>query len=85
LKLFGLSGSGEVIVSDKGMGASGTVCGPFHAICKTMALAGTWSQIGKLEVPAILGGEPRKLVTVSGVTAAGESATVRVPRDAAPF
>lgn len=80
LKLFGLSGSGEVIVSDKGMGASGTVCGPFHAICKTMALAGTWSQIGKLEVPAILGGEPRKLVTVSGVTAAGESATVRVPR-----
>ncbi len=80
LKLFGLSGSGEVIVSDKGMGASGTVCGPFHAICKTMALAGTWSQIGKLDVPAILGGEPSKLITVSGVTAAGESATLRVPR-----
>ncbi len=78
LKIFGLSGSGEAIVSDKGLGASGEVCGPFH-LCTSMALAGTWEQIGKLDVPAIVGGEPKKLITVSGVAAAGQSARIHVP------
>jgi hypothetical protein len=77
VKVFGLTGRGEVIVSDKGLGASGKVCGPFH-VCKSVALAGTWSQIGKLDVPAIIGGEPQKLITVSGVAAAGQSARVHV-------
>ena len=79
LKIFGLSGSGEAIVSDRGLGASGTLCGPFHVVCKTMAIAGTWQQIGKPDVPSLVGGEPRKLITVSGV-AAGQSAAFRVPR-----
>ncbi len=79
LKIFGLSGTGDVIVSDKGLGASGTLCGPFHAFCKTLAFAGTWSQLGKFDVPAMIGGEPKKLITVSGVAAAGQSASVRVP------
>jgi hypothetical protein len=79
IKVFGLSGSGEVIASDKGLGASGTVCGPFHHFCQTVALAGTWSQIAKLDVPAIIGGEPRKLITVSGVAASGAYGTVRAP------
>lgn len=77
IKVFGLTGSGEAIVSDKGLGASGKVCGPFH-VCKSIALAGTWTQIGKLDVPAIVGGEPQRLITVSGVAAAGQSARVHV-------
>lgn len=85
LKIFGLSGDGEVIVSDRGLGASGTLCAPFHLACQTMAIAGTWSQIGKLDIPALVGGEPRKLVTVSGVAATGRraaapSASVRIPQ-----
>jgi hypothetical protein len=79
VSMFGLSGTGEVIVSDKGLGASGTVCAPFHVVCKSMAMAGTWQQIGKLDIPAIVGGEPAKLITVSGVAAAGQSSTVTVP------
>jgi hypothetical protein len=77
LKVFGLSGNGETIVSDKGLGASGRLCA-FH-ICQSMALAGSWDQIGKLDVPAIIGGEPRKLITVSGVAASGQSAAIHVP------
>jgi hypothetical protein len=79
VKLFGLSGSGTVIASDAGMGASGTLCAPFHVVCKSMAFAGTWKQIGALNIPAIVGGDPQKLVTVPGVTAAGQSAAIRVP------
>ncbi len=79
LKILGLSGSGEVIASDKGMGASGTLCGPFHSFCQTLAFAGSWSQLAKFDVPTLIGGEPRKLITVSGVAAAGQSAAVRVP------
>jgi hypothetical protein len=79
LGMYGLSGTGEVIVSDKGLGASGTVCAPHHFFCQSLALAGTWTQIGRLDVPAIIGGEPRKLITVSGVAAAGHSSTVSVP------
>jgi hypothetical protein len=62
------------------MGASGTLCGPFHSFCKTLAFAGTWPELGKFDVPALIGGEPRKLITVSGVAAAaGDAASVRVP------
>jgi hypothetical protein len=78
LKVFGLSGSGQVIVSDKGMGASGTLCAPLHVACKTVALAGTWSQIGRLDVPAIVGGRPQSLVTVAGAAATGAARAVRV-------
>jgi hypothetical protein len=81
LKIMGLSGTGEVITSDKGMGASGTLCAPFHVFCQTMAFAGSWSQLGKFDLPALIGGEPRKLITVSGVAAAGQSATVRIAPD----
>jgi hypothetical protein len=80
VELYGLSGSGEVIASDRGLGASGTLCAPFHVACKTMAIAGTWQQIGRLDVPALVGGQPQKLITVSGVATAGQSASVRVPR-----
>lgn len=80
INIFGLSGSGEAIVSDRGVGASGTLCAPFHAVCKTMAMAGTWKQIGAFDLPALVGGEPRKLITVSGVAAAGRSsASLHVP------
>ena len=79
VSMFGLSGAGQVIVSDKGLGASGTLCSPFHVVCKSMAMAGTWQQIGKLDIPAIVGGDPAKLITVSGVAAAGQSSTVTVP------
>jgi hypothetical protein len=79
ISVFGLEGKGEVIASDKGLGASGSICGPFHIFCQTVALAGTWDQIGKFDVPAIIGGEPRRLITVGGVSAAGSSESVRVP------
>jgi hypothetical protein len=79
VKMLGLSGSGEVIASDKGLGGSGTLCAPFHVICKSLAFAGTWQQYGKLDIPAIVGGEPRKLITVSGVAAVRQSAAVNVP------
>ena len=79
LDIYGLSGSGNIVASDKGLGASGTLCA-FHTVCKSIGFAGTWDQIGHLDLPAIIGGDPQKLVTVSGVTAAGQSAAVRVPR-----
>lgn len=79
LDIYGLSGSGNVVASDKGLGASGTLCA-FHTVCKSMGFAGTWTQIGHLDLPAIIGGDPQKLVTVSGVAAAQQSAAVRVPR-----
>jgi hypothetical protein len=80
LKVFGLSGGGDVIASDKGLGASGTLCAPFHSFCNTMAFAGTWSQLGNFDIPSLIGGEPRKLITVSGVASAHrQSGSVRVP------
>jgi hypothetical protein len=79
IDVFGLSGSGTAIASDTGLGASGSLCAPFHVVCKSMAIAGTWKQIGDLDIPAIVGGDPQKLVTVQGVTAAGQSALIRVP------
>lgn len=79
IEAYGLSGKGEVIASDKGLGASGSLCAPFKVVCQSLAFAGTWEQIGKFDLPAIVGGQPSKLITVSGVSAAGESASVRVP------
>jgi hypothetical protein len=81
IDFFGLTGSGTAIASDAGLGASGNLCSPFHVVCKSMAIAGTWKQIGDLDIPAIVGGDPQKLVTVSGVAAAGQSAAIRVPSD----
>jgi hypothetical protein len=80
LNVFGLSGSGEVIASDKGLGGSGTLCAPFHVACKTIAFAGTWSQLGKLDVPALIGGQPQKLVTVSAAASDVRTASIRVGR-----
>jgi hypothetical protein len=80
LKVFGFTGNGEVIASDSGLGASGTLCAPFHIACQSIALAGNWSQIGRFDVPSIIGGNPQKLITVSGVAAAGQSAAIRVTR-----
>lgn len=79
LSVFGLSGSGEIIASDKGLGASGTLCAPFHVVCKTVAFAGTWSQLGKFDIPALIGGQPQKLVTVTSAAADTRSASLNVP------
>jgi hypothetical protein len=79
IDVMGLSGSGQVIASDKGLGVSGRLCAPAHIYCQSMALAGTWSQIEKFDVPSIIGGEPKHLITVSGVAAAGQSARIAVP------
>jgi hypothetical protein len=80
LKIYGLSGKGQMIVSDKGLGASGTLCAFGHFACQTMALAGTWRQIGSFDLPSIVGGNPQQLITVSGVTAANGDGRVHVPR-----
>ena len=45
LDIYGLSGSGNVVASDKGLGASGTLCA-FHTVCKSMGFAGTWTKLG---------------------------------------
>jgi hypothetical protein len=82
VKMYGLEGKGEVVVSDKGLGASGTFCGPFHAYCQTLAFAGSWKQLAKFDLPAVLGADPSKLITVPGVTAraaAEASAKIHVP------
>ncbi len=79
LEADSLTGSGEVIASDKGLGASGRLCAPAHIFCQPMALAGSWSQIEKFGVPSIVGGEPKHLITVPGVAAAGQSARIAVP------
>jgi hypothetical protein len=78
LKIFALSGHGETVTSDAGLGASGELCVLFF--CETLAFAGTWKQIQSFDLPAIIGGEPDKLITVSGVSAAGQTRSVRVPR-----
>jgi hypothetical protein len=80
IKMYGLSGRGQVIASDKGLGASGVLCSPGHLYCQSLALAGTWSQIAKLDVLDIVGGDPQRLITVSGVAAAGQSAPIHVAR-----
>ncbi|HEX3693271.1 MAG TPA: hypothetical protein VHU13_07995 [Solirubrobacteraceae bacterium] len=77
LRIFALSGHGEAVTSDAGLGASGKLCVLFF--CETLAFAGTWKQIQSFDLPAIVGGEPDKLITVSGVSAAGQTRSVRVP------
>jgi hypothetical protein len=77
IKVFGLSGHGEAVASDAGLGGSGTVCALF--VCESLAFAGTWKQIESLDIPAIVGGEPARLITVSGVSAAGQRQALRVP------
>jgi hypothetical protein len=81
VKVFGLSGSGQVIVSDIGMGGDGTLCGPFHTFCQSLAFTETWKQLVKFppDPPTIIGADPQKLITVSGVAAAGRPATFHVP------
>jgi hypothetical protein len=79
LKVYGLSGQGQVITSDKGLGASGTLCALHHFACQTMAIAGTWKQISHFDLPSIIGGNPQQLITVSGVTATSDAGRVHVP------
>jgi hypothetical protein len=76
---FGLSGSGEVIASDNGLGASGALCAPFHAYCQSIAFTETWKQLGKFDAPTIAGAEPQRLITVPGVATAPRPAVIRVP------
>jgi hypothetical protein len=83
LHVFGLSGSGDAVISDAGMGASGQLCSPKIfgvGFCQSLAFAGTWKQIGALDVPDMIGGDPQRLVTVPGVSAAGHPTAIRVPR-----
>jgi hypothetical protein len=81
IKVFGLSGSAQVIVSDLGVGGAGTLCGPFHSFCQSLAFTENWKQLVKFPpgLPTIIGADPQKLITVSGVAAAGQSATFQVP------
>jgi hypothetical protein len=82
LHVFGLSGSGQAVISDAGMGASGQLCTPKLfglGICQSLAFAGTWRQIGSLDVPDMIGGDPQRLITVPGVAAAGAPIAIRVP------
>jgi hypothetical protein len=79
ISALGISGGGEVILSDKGVGASGLLCAPHHFYCQSLAFTETWRQLGSLELPTFAGAEPQKLVTVSGVASAGQVARVRVP------
>jgi len=80
LKVYGLRGQGQVIASDKGLGASATLCAFGHFGCQTMAMAGTWTQISHFDLPSIVGGNPQQLITVSGVAAASNVGRVHVPR-----
>lgn len=79
VKIFSLSGGGQVIASDNGVGASGTLCAPLHVFCQSTAFTETWKQLGNFDPPTIVGADPQKLITVSGVAAAGQSATFHVP------
>jgi hypothetical protein len=79
ISALGISGGGEVILSDKGVGASGSLCAPHHFYCQSLAFTETWKQLESLELPTFAGAEPQKLVTVSGVASAGQVARVRVP------
>jgi hypothetical protein len=80
LKIYGLTGNGQVIVSDAGLGASGTLCSPGHIVCQTMALAGSWKQISHFDLPAIIGGDPQRLTTVSASSSARGTTRVNVPK-----
>jgi hypothetical protein len=78
VKVFGLSGRGQVIASDLGIGGDGSLCA-LH-LCQSLAFTETWKQLVKFppDPPTIIGADPQKLITVSGVAAAGQSATLRV-------
>jgi hypothetical protein len=78
VKVFGLSGSGQIVVSDRGVGASGVLCAPFHAFCQSTAFTETWKQLGNFDPPTIVGADPQKLITVPGVAAAGHPKAIRV-------
>ncbi|MHB8241251.1 MAG: hypothetical protein ACYDHN_04590, partial [Solirubrobacteraceae bacterium] len=78
ISAFSLSGGGQVILSDKGVGGSGELCAPHHWFCQSMAFTETWKQLESFDPPTIVGAEPQKLVTVSGVASAGRVARVRV-------
>jgi hypothetical protein len=83
LHVFGLSGSGHAVISDAGMGASGELCTPKIlgvGLCESLAFAGSWKQIGALDVPDMIGGDPERLITVPGVAVAGRPVAIRVPR-----
>lgn len=80
VKIFGLSGRGQVILSDQGVGASGALCAPLNVFCQSVAFTETWKQLKNLDPPTIVGADPQRLITVSGVAAAaGQSASFRVP------
>ncbi|HWX86750.1 MAG TPA: hypothetical protein VNX67_01105, partial [Solirubrobacteraceae bacterium] len=78
LSAFGLSGKGQAILSDKGLGASGELCAPAHVFCQTLAMTETWRQLRSLQLPTLVGAQPTKLITVPGVASARRLATVRV-------
>jgi hypothetical protein len=78
VKVFALSGGGQVILSDAGVGASGVLCGPFH-FCQSIGFTETWKQLSNFDLPTIVGADPQRLITVKGIAAAGQSAGFRVP------
>jgi hypothetical protein len=84
LKIDLLSGAGEEIVSDKGVGASGTLCGFAHHFCQTMGFALTWTKVHELlsgnlsALSGIFGANPRQLITVHAA-AVGSPTAVVVP------
>ena len=78
LHAFGLNGSGQAILSDKGVGASGKLCLHGNWLCQSLAFVETWSQLRDFDLPTLTGAEPSKLITVPGVASAGRLASVRV-------
>jgi hypothetical protein len=85
LKIDLLSGTGEEIVSDKGVGASGTLCGFDHHFCQTMGFALTWTKVHDLltghlsALSGMFGADPTKLITVHAA-AVGSPTSIVVPQ-----
>ncbi len=86
LSVDNLTGSGEEVLSDAGLGASGQLC--FHTIvhtfCQQMGFALTWTQAHALlggdlrPLGSVFGADPQRLITVK-TSAAGSSSAVTVP------
>jgi hypothetical protein len=87
LKVQLYSGSGEEVISDAGIGASGVLCAHFAiaTACQSMGFALTWAKVHQLlggdlgALGGILGGDPQHLVTVHA-SAVGTPSALQVPR-----
>jgi hypothetical protein len=80
LKIDLLSGDGEEVISDQGVGATGTVCAVAHHFCQTMGFALTWTQLHQIlggdlrALSGVFGANPQRLVTVRAAAVGGSTA-----------